>query len=81
VQPRLERNGDFVVSMTVEARRVEDLNAFMDALEKRSTFRDVLPPQWQTNDEGLIEAVVEGVYVPQTPASAPSPSASPEGAR
>lgn len=65
VQPRIEQNGDFVVSMIVQARRVEDLDAFMDALEKRSSFRDVRQKEEQTNDQGLIEAVVDGTYVPQ----------------
>lgn len=71
IQPRLEKNGDFVVSMTVEARRAEDLAAFMDGLEKRSTFHDVLARASQTNDAGLTEAVVEGVYVPP---AAPAPA-------
>jgi hypothetical protein len=65
VQPRIEQNGDFVVSMIVQARRIEDLDAFMDALEKRSSFRDVRQKEEQTNDEGLIEAVVDATYVPQ----------------
>lgn len=65
VQPRIEQNGDFVVSMIAQARRIEDLDAFMDALEKRGSFRDVRQKEEQTNDEGLIEAVVDATYVPQ----------------
>ena len=62
VQPRLERDGRFIVSMTVEARRVEDLDAFVEALETRGTFHNVLPTEEQTTEEGLIEAVIDGVY-------------------
>jgi hypothetical protein len=62
VQPRLERDGRFIVSMSVEARRVEDLDAFVEALETRGTFRNVLPTEEQTNEQGLIEAVIDGVY-------------------
>ncbi len=62
VRPRLERDV-FVVAIGVQARRAEDLDAFIEALEGRSYFHDVLPVQQQTNDAGLIEAVVEGTYV------------------
>jgi hypothetical protein len=63
VQPRLGLDGSFVVGMTVQARRAEDLDAFIEALEKTGTFRNVTPLQEQTNEEGLLEAVVEGTYV------------------
>ena len=63
VQPRLTASGTFVVAMTVEARRAEDLDAFIEALEKTGAFRNVTPLQENTNDKGLIEAVVEGTFV------------------
>jgi hypothetical protein len=63
VQPRLAVNGSFVVGMTVQARRAEDLDAFIEALEKTGAFRDVTPLQEQTNEQGLLEAVIEGTYV------------------
>jgi Tfp pilus assembly protein PilN len=72
VQPRIEQNGDFVVSMIVQARRIEDLDAFMDALEKRSSFHDVRQKEEQTNNEGLIEAVVDATYVPLQGQTAPA---------
>jgi len=62
VQPRLDVSGSFVVAMTVQARRAEDLDAFIEALEKTGTFRNVTPLEEQTNDGGLLEAVVEGTY-------------------
>jgi len=63
VQPRLTTNGSFVVDMTVQARRAEDLDAFIEALEKTGAFRNVTPLQEQTNEQGLLEAVVEGTYI------------------
>jgi Tfp pilus assembly protein PilN len=63
VQPRLDRN-TFIVAVGVEARRSEDLDAFIEALEKRGSFHNVLSVQEQTNEEGLIQAIVEGAYVP-----------------
>lgn len=64
VQPRLESDGDFVIGIGVEARRPEDLDAFIESLEDRGGFRDVLAIQEQTGDGGLIAAVIQGTYVP-----------------
>ena len=63
VQPRLEQNGLFYVGVTVEARRAEDVDAFVEALEKSGTFHNVLPNEEQLNEAGLLEAVIDGVYI------------------
>jgi len=63
VQPRLEQNGTFRVAILVQAHRAEDLDTFVEALEKSGTFRDVLPREDRVNEEGVLEALVEGVYV------------------
>ena len=87
VQPRREQDGTFAVNIGVEARRVEDVEAFIEALETRTPFRDVLPVEEQTSDSGLIEAVIDGRYRPErpgtvaTPASAPDTTASAAGKR
>jgi hypothetical protein len=82
IQPRLEQNGTFYVGMVVEARRAEDVDAFVEALEKSGAFHNVLPNEEQVNEEGLLEAVVDGVYVAPSrdvaqPAAAPAPPESP----
>jgi len=64
VQPRLERTGEFVVAIGVQARQAEDLDVFVEALEAGAGFYNALAIQTQTDDEGLIEAIVEGVYAP-----------------
>lgn len=63
IRPRLDRESNFVVGIGVEARRAEDLDAFIEALEKTGSFHDVLSIQEQTGDDGLIQAIVEGSYV------------------
>lgn len=73
VQPRLEPDGDFVIGVGVEARRPEDLDAFIESLENRGGFRDVLSVQEQTRDSGLIQAVVQGTYVPPPRETPPAP--------
>ena len=84
VQPRLGQNGTFYVGMTVEARRAEDVDAFVEALEKSGAFHNVLPNEEQLNEAGLLEAVIDGVYVAPShdarPAAA-SPAANQGGGR
>ena len=76
VQPRIEENS-FILGIGVQARRAEDLDAFVEALETGGTFHNVLAVTEQTSDEGLIEAIVEGSYVP--PAREPAAEPAPEG--
>ena len=70
VQPRREQNGTFAVNIGVQARRVEDVEAFIEALEAQTPFRDVLPVEEQTGDDGLIEAVLDGHDAPERPGTA-----------
>jgi hypothetical protein len=77
VQPRREQNGVFAVNIGVEARRVEDVEAFIQALEAQTPFKDVLPSEEQTGDNGLIEAVIDGKYMPERP-GIPAPASAPD---
>jgi hypothetical protein len=79
VQPRLERGGSFIVAIGVEARRAEDLDAFVEALETGGGFHNALAVQEQTGQSGLIEAIVEGTYGPP-PRGAASESPEPAAA-
>jgi hypothetical protein len=63
VQPRAERDGRFVVAIRVEARQSADLEKFLDELEMTGAFHNVLATDEQATDDGLLEAVIEGVYV------------------
>jgi len=63
VDPSLSPDGQFVVQISVQARRSEDVDAFIEALEKTGSFRDVITPAEQTNEQGLLEAVIKGTYV------------------
>jgi Tfp pilus assembly protein PilN len=65
IQPHVERDGRFIVEINTEGRRVEDVDAFIEALEAQKTFRNVLPPQEQVNEDGLMEAVIRGEYIAQ----------------
>ncbi|HLG59431.1 MAG TPA: hypothetical protein VI485_29095 [Vicinamibacterales bacterium] len=83
VQPRLGRDARFVVGIRVEARRTEDLEKFLDALETTGSFHDVLATDEQATADGLIEAIVEAVYeqpARDVPAGNPGPAARRTGA-
>ena len=79
VQPRRETDGTFAVSVAVQSRKIEAVDAFIEALEALGTFKNVLPTDEQTTEEGLIEAVLDGQYFPEAPAAAAAdtPSATP----
>jgi hypothetical protein len=79
-QTKEDRDGKLVVNLRVQARRVQDLESFIDAMEKTGSFQRVLAAEEQTNPDGLINALVEGVYLPpprgsSSAASAPAPRA------
>ena len=74
VQPRLEKDGRFIIGMRVEARQIGDLVKFLDELEMTGAFHNVLTTDEQATDDGLLEAVIEGLYVQQaTSASGEKP--------
>jgi hypothetical protein len=64
VQPRLDDKNNFVVGVIAEGRRVEDLDAFVEALEKTGGFQNVLTTEERTGEDGLLHAVIEGTYIP-----------------
>jgi Tfp pilus assembly protein PilN len=58
------REGRFVVQMTVAARSVEQIDAFIEALEKDGGFAEVLAREERANEEGQIDGELEGIYLP-----------------
>jgi len=70
-QPAEDLEGRLVVNLRVQARRVQDLESFIDALEGTGLFHEVLAAEEQTTTERLINATVRSVYLPQS--SEPTP--------
>ena len=77
--PRLEPDGSFVVIITCEARTVEELDEFVEALEATGSFRDVLATREAMTEDGLIVAVIEGQYQQQPKGAASSTEAAAGG--
>jgi hypothetical protein len=74
-QTQEDTDGRLVINLRVQARRVQDLESFLDALEKTGRFHEVLASEEQANPEGLINAVVKSVYL-----ALPQASGAPEAA-
>ncbi len=62
VRPRVERDGTMMVDVVVLARTVEAVDAFIENLEKRGAFSGVLSREEFVNEDGLIQASLQGRY-------------------
>jgi hypothetical protein len=77
VQPQVDPQGRMLVAVTVVARRVEDLDSFIEALEKTGAFRAVLSRQEEELEDGTRRSIIQGYYgVVRPGAAAAGPPAS-----
>ncbi len=61
VAPRVER-GVFMIVMSLNVKRPEDVEQFIDALNRTGTFFDLLPGDMQRNEDGAFTATLSGGY-------------------
>jgi Tfp pilus assembly protein PilN len=65
VRPRIDpQKHSIVLTITVLARGVNDVNQFMEHLDATGAFSLLRPSQERMNEAGQIESVLETVYVP-----------------
>jgi len=64
VRPKLDRERGFVVVTSVVARGVEDVYAFIAALEKTGVFSNAHAVEDRVNEQGQLEAQLEMSYLP-----------------
>lgn len=71
MRPRIE-NESISLVITVNARRADELERFMENLESTGKFEEVFPRGVDTTGEGLQQAVIEAKYLsaPGTPSDA-----------
>jgi hypothetical protein len=74
VMPQADNEGRRLVQISVFSRRIEDLEAFMDALEKTGAFSGVLPRADQPDESGTIRTELQAYYAPVDAASQPNPA-------
>ena len=65
VQPQIDQQGRMLVAVTVVSKRVEDLDAFIENLERTQAFRGVLSRQDVSDDDGSLRSVIQGYYGPE----------------
>ena len=76
VRPRMEKDGPFVLMISVAARDITDVNAFMEKLQETGAFANLRPIEDHYDESGLLLASLEANYVPR-PAEAASQEAKP----
>ena len=64
IHPRVEPDGAITLGLVVMARSVDGVNAFIENLEKAGPFTGVLSREEFLNQDGLIQARLEGRYQP-----------------
>jgi hypothetical protein len=74
VLPQSDEAGRRLVQISVFSRRIEDIEEFMDALEKTGAFSGVLPRSDQPDEEGTIRTELQAFYTPQAAAGRPVPA-------
>jgi hypothetical protein len=80
VTPQLDQQGRMLVAVTVVSRRVEELDEFIEALEKTGAFREVLSRTEEAQEDGTLRSVIQGYYRPPTAPPAATPERSEDAA-
>jgi hypothetical protein len=62
VTPQIDPTGRMLVAVSVVSRRVEDLDEFIDALEKTGAFSGVLSREEEAQEDGTLRSVIQGYY-------------------
>ena len=64
VRPKLDAKGGIVLTISVVAKSVEDVDQFMRRLDGTGVFVDVLSTDERPDEMGLIQASIVTTYVP-----------------
>jgi hypothetical protein len=78
VLPKTDAEGRRLVQISVLSRRIEDLEMFMDALDKTGVFSGVLSRSDAPEDDGTLRSELQAYYLPAAAAGSP-PTASEPG--
>jgi Tfp pilus assembly protein PilN len=64
VRPKVDKDRQIILQINVVARGVEDVNRFMDNLEKTGAFARLRSVEEHPNEQGQFEAELETIYQP-----------------
>jgi hypothetical protein len=70
VAPRIE-NGEIKVTMSIEAKKSDDIETFVEALHQTGVFSAVYPKVTERNDDGTLRSDIISFYLPPNGTSAP----------
>ena len=81
VTPQSDAEGRRLVQISVFSKRIEDLEAFMAALEKTGAFSGVLPRSEAQDEAGTMRSELQAYYTPLPPRAAGTPPAASESGK
>jgi Tfp pilus assembly protein PilN len=67
VRPTLDETGGLVLTINIVARSVDDVDELIGNLEATGSFSSLLSVQESFNGEGMLEATLQGHYLPRQP--------------
>ncbi len=70
VKPTLDEKGGLVLTINVAARSVDDVDELIRNLEGTGSFTNLLSVEEHFNTDGMLEATLEGKYMPRPAAPA-----------
>ena len=65
VRPTLDESGGLVLTINVVARSVDDVDELIRNLEGTGSFSNLLSVEERFNADGMLDATLEGHYVPR----------------
>ena len=65
VRPTLDEKGGLVLTINVVARSVDDVDELIRNLEGTGSFSNLLSVEERFNTDGMLEATLEGNYLPR----------------
>jgi hypothetical protein len=65
MRPMVDTDGNITVQMIVTSRRFVDIDTFFKNLEGTGAFTNMLSRDQITNEDGLLQATVDGRYLPE----------------
>jgi len=80
IRPSTDKEGRLSVTMVVLGHQAEDIEQFVEQLEAAGGFNHVYPRTETTNQQGLLEVMLEGRYLPSTASGSAGPSSEPGAA-
>jgi Tfp pilus assembly protein PilN len=77
LRPATDQEGRLVVAIAAVGRQAEDIQQFVDQLEAKGSFKDLVTRSETTDPQGLLQVALEGRYEPGAPPKRVAPAASP----